>query len=136
MEFHRVARRRPMINMTNMVDVMMILLIFFVVSTTFLYRPAIPIEPPETTHIALSQTAGILVTIDKAGRIYLDGAATDLSSMRNQLAARLKDSPDKRVVIEADRDAAYGVVVQAVDVVVGSGAEHVHLPTLLRQPEE
>jgi len=135
MEFHRAPRRRPLVNMTNMVDVMMLLLIFFVVSTTFIYRPAIPIDLSESEHLSAVRTGSVLVSIDRQGKLYLDAAPMSLAELQSALSERLKSMQDKRVVIEADRNVPYGAVVQAVDAVVGSGARHVRLPAIKKNPE-
>jgi len=133
-EFHRASWHRPVINMMNMVDVMLLLLIFFVITTTFIYRPAILVEPPESDHLAAVPTGTILVSVDAEGGLYLDGQPLSPFELRSQLAERVQTEQDNHVVIEADRKVPYGVVVQAVDTVVASGARRITLPTIMRSP--
>ena len=134
MEFHRVSRRRPILNITNMVDVMLLLLIFFILTTTFVYRPAITVNLPVSEQVPMARTGTILVSIDRQGHLFLDGAPVGLEELRKTLPERVKAFPDKHVVIEADREVPYGTVVQAVGVAASSGATRLTLPALRKEP--
>lgn len=135
MEFHRSARHRPIINMINMVDVMLLLLIFFAASTTFIQRPAIVVEPPESEHLTLLRTGVILVSIGAAGELYIDAENVEASELRSRLSERLQQEKDKHVVVEADRRVPYGTVVQTVDEVLASGAQRISLPAVMKHSE-
>ena len=109
------------INVTPLVDVVLVLLIIFMVTATYIVRASIEVDLPRAAHGG--ETTGVLlsVVITRDGVIYLDG----VERTEAELVARSREaaaaSPDARAIISADRGALHGAVVRVIDVVKGAG---------------
>ena len=120
----------PILDLAPMVDVVFTLVIFFMVSTTFLtLESGLPVDLPQAQN-NVAQTSDLpTVSITGAGRIYFAGAevteATLVSALEPVLAART----DKTVVMRADQTIAYGLPVRIMDLIRQAGAERVAIAT-------
>ena len=119
MKFRAVQRESPEINLTPLIDVVFLLLIFFMVSTTFERRSELSVELPEASAPAsIRDDAVIDVVIDAGGGVHVEGsplADPRPGSLRRALAnaARGLDSPP--VVISADAQTPHQSVVTVMD---------------------
>jgi len=119
MKFRRQAREELNVNLTPLIDVVFLLLIFFMVSTTFTRETQLTIDLPEAT--GLSREEGgqqIEILIDEAGTYRINGQALVDSRIRTLQAAMYKVSKGDRtmpLVISADAQAAHQAVVRAMD---------------------
>jgi len=87
MQIRERKRKRPLINITSLIDVMFLLLVFFMVSTTFAEHPAIKLELPSASTAEPSRLESLTLTIDKKGRMFLNGEAVNDGELRSLLAA-------------------------------------------------
>ncbi|HVP69159.1 MAG TPA: biopolymer transporter ExbD [Anaeromyxobacteraceae bacterium] len=110
------------INVTPLVDITLVLLIIFMVTTSYIVKEAIEVTLPRTTNAGVSTSAGPLaITLTKEGGIYVDGVRRSEEELKAMArAAALRDS-DTRALISADRDALHGSVVHVIDLVKGEG---------------
>src|SRR3954468_12263358 len=110
MKFAVRKRRAPSIIIVSMVDILTILLIFFVVSTTFKKdQPEVKINLPEskTATQAPAEAEHVIVTVDQSDEIKLDNKAIEI----DQLEAAVRELPDERratLVLQADKKATFG----------------------------
>jgi biopolymer transport protein TolR len=111
------------INVTPLVDIMLVLLIIFLVTATYIVKEAIPIELPKTSSVGESTPHTIQVVITKEGKTFVDGSeVTDAALVEKiRVAASAKGMADVQVIISADRDAHHGSVVHALDVLKTEG---------------
>jgi len=109
------------INVTPLVDIMLVLLIIFLVTATYIVKEAIKIELPRAT--ASSETAAhtLQFLINKDGETYLDGAKADDAAIVRKIQASPENRADLQAVIGADRDARHGAVVHVLDLLNGQG---------------
>jgi len=119
------------INVTPMLDIVFIMLIFFIVTTSFVKEFAVDMsrpsnEPPKTEK--LSEV--IFVRIDDAGQIFVRDRLTDIRAVRANIVSGLAQKPDASVVIAAARDADVGILVRVVDQARMAGAQQVSLVAL------
>ena len=110
------------INVTPLVDVVLVLLIIFMVTATYIVRAAIEVELPRAAHGGEAVGTVLSVVLTKEGQVFLDGVPrTDA-----ELAARTREAVardgEARVVISADKGALHGAVVHVIDLVRGAGA--------------
>ena len=128
MEFHTPTRRKPVINVTSLIDVMFLLLIFFIVSTTFVERPAIRIDLPSAAHASPTHAGNLVVSVAEDGSLFFNGEPVD----RPGLAAELKEiaarDAQSLLVIEADKAVPHGIVIQVMDSARGAGLTRIVLP--------
>ncbi len=127
----RPSRRdEPDINLTPLIDVVFLLLIFFMVSTTFnddarlqLELPRADAEPAQAGEIELVE-----LTVDVSGRYYVGGRqvlGTDVSTLRQALADVVDDDRELPVLIKADAKTPHQAVMTALDALGQLGLSHV-----------
>ena len=102
------------INVTPLVDVMLVLLIIFMVTAPMMTQ-GLDVDLPETTTKSLRQEENpIVVTIDKEGKISLDKFSVSQKVLLQELAKYGKDVKEKPIYLKADRAVAYGIVVSVM----------------------
>ena len=118
MNFSSERRRAPvLLDLTPLIDVVFLLLIFFMVSTTFVQDAAgLKIDLPRSDNrdaIDAKQDVSIRVAAD--GGVFVDDAGVTLESLREHLVAAAKKNPETMVVLEADQAVDHGRVVEVLD---------------------
>ena len=101
------------INVTNLVDVVLVLLIIFMITAPMLHS-GIEVNLPKTKASTKDLGEGIVVTIDKAGKIYLDDRVVSLSKFSSRLSDLKRQKPAGTVYLKADRAVQYGLVVDVI----------------------
>lgn len=127
----RPARRRPIseINVTPMVDVMLVLLIVFMVTAPLL-TVGVQVDLPKTKASVLSgHDEPLAVSIDKKGRIYVQDTEVKLGTLAARLAAISHNNPDVRIFVRGDENIDYGRVMEVIGVLNGAGFRKVALIT-------
>jgi len=119
--------RGTVINVTSLIDVMFLLLIFFMVSSTFKLQPAIELTLPRSATAETVAATPAVVYLDDAGNLYLNEQAVGRDELRQRLRERLAASDDDRIVLRADERAEHGSVVDLIDLIKESGFRRVSL---------
>jgi len=129
----RRGRRRPMadINVTPMVDVMLVLLVVFMVTAPML-ATGVSVSLPKVTaeQMPTENQRPLVVTIDKDGGVYLgrEDTPVELKDLAPQLMALAENNIEKRVYVRADEMVANGVVVKVLALLQTAGFRNVGLP--------
>lgn len=105
------------INVTPLVDIVLVLLIIFMVTATFIVEPQIKVELPKAASGEPSEPENFAVVLTKDGKLYLDGDEVDQAALWAALSERLKNDPEVQAVISADKEVMHGKVVEIVDLV-------------------
>ena len=102
------------INVTPLVDVVLVLLVVLMVTATYLASRTIPVDLPKG---ATGEPTGVTlaITVDEAGRTYLDGASATEDLLRSKIRSARAQNPDVRAIIAADRDTRHKNVVGVID---------------------
>ncbi len=120
MKFIKETNPSPKLNMTSLIDVVFLLLIFFMVTTTFEKQAKLKIELPEATEKVKNQEKNqIIISISQKGAIYLNNNEvlnSQYGSIANSLKQLVKSGEKPPVVIRADANAAHKHVVTVMDV--------------------
>ena len=103
------------INLAPMIDILFILLIFFLVTTSFVRESGIQVDRPAAASSETVEGSAILIAIQPDGAIWLDRHAVDLRRLQPAIARLGSRSPGAPVVIQADRNADVGLLVQVMD---------------------
>ena len=122
-------RRRLTISVTPLIDVMFLLLIFVMVSSTFKESPGIDISLPQADSGTGQDLSAHEVVVDRDGQFYSEGKAVDDGGLSRSLRDLLTREPNATVVLRADKEADFGRVVRAMDIARTAGAENLIIPT-------
>jgi biopolymer transport protein ExbD len=136
MTFYTRKRRAPSVIIVSLIDILAILLIFFIVTTTFQKnQPQLQINLPEskTAEQAPAENSQPLVLrIKSADQITLDEKPVTLETLADALKALREQAPSRPIAMQADREAPFGVVVKALDALRDAGIKNIPAFT---QPE-
>ena len=102
------------VNLTPMLDVVFIMLIFFIVTASFVKETGVEINRPSAS-TAQKNAASILVAITDEGEIWMQRRPIDVRSVRANIERLLAENPQSSVVIQADRDSKNGLLVEVMD---------------------
>lgn len=135
MRFREKRITKSIINLTPMVDMLFLILLFFLVTSSFIEQPNIKLELPSTKYAATSKIEERTLTISQDGRLFYQNKPVE----RKDLVMVLKDAfsrqDDKTLVLRADKNVSYGVVVDVMDAAKGAGLRRIVAPTIL-EPEK
>jgi len=114
------------INVSPLIDMVFILLIFFIVTTVFVEETGIEVQRPEAAAGVHLEKESILLAVSEDGRVYYGGKVVGLGSVR-PMVKRLLESQDRPVIVQGDERADYGAVIKVVDEAKLAGAQSVSL---------
>ena len=114
------------INVTSLVDVAFVLLIIFMITAPIM-QGGVDVRLPQAAARPLEPQSGLIVTVDRSGRIFLDRAALSYEDFRATFPAFIRTRRPSGVYLRADARAAYGDVVRVLAVIRGAGVSDVGL---------
>ncbi|MBT8342607.1 MAG: biopolymer transporter ExbD [Desulfatitalea sp.] len=123
----RQRRAATEINMAPLIDMVFILLIFFLVNTSFVKETGIDVSRPTAATAATKDNAAILIAIDAGNRIFMDHREVDVRAVRANVARALAENPEGAVVVVADKTSSTGMAIRVMDGCRLAGAENVSL---------
>lgn len=103
------------IDMTPMLDIVFIMLIFFIVTTSFVKEAGIQVNKPEANQANKEPSANIFIAIRDTGEVWMDKRQVDVERVAANLERMLAEQPTDLVVIQADKEAEHGRVVEVMD---------------------
>ena len=137
MQFYTRKRRSPVINVVSLIDILAILLIFFIVTTNFRKpQPRLQINLPDSKAAETApaeNTQPLVLRVKNADQITLDDKPATLDSLGETLRTARDAQPNRPVALQADRDAPFGVVVKVLDALKTAGLKDIPAFT---QPEK
>ncbi len=122
MSWLRKRRESPKVDLTSMVDVVFLLLIFFMISTTFIESPGLTVRLPEAgARRGAAEPAEIKVYLSAAGQISLEDQLVTLGELRQRLRSFGSEAARTTFVLLADRETRHGLVVELMDLAREAG---------------
>lgn len=123
-------RRQPEINLTPMIDVVLQLIIFFIVTTTFIsIESGAKVNLPSADFSKIEEAKTITVTITENNMLYVNGALVDANELPSAVVVALRNEPEATVIVEADKQVLHGKVVSVMDILKKAGAEKIAIAT-------
>jgi biopolymer transport protein ExbD len=132
MNFRPKSRNSPEINLIPMIDVLIVLLIFLVLTTTFSRESALQIRLPEAQSKQLPEEKGLEIAVDAEGRYYVNQqqvANTRIETLKEVIQAAAGGNREPLIIISADQKALHQSVVTVLDAVSQLGFAHVTFAT-------
>jgi biopolymer transport protein ExbD len=123
---HEIAEGSEM-NITPLIDIVFILLIFFVVTTTFVHELGLPVDRPDSSTATEQAPDVVRVALGRQGEITVDAQPTSRWRVEAEVRARLRDDAHAAVLLIADRGAVADQIVEVMDACRRAGAKNVAL---------
>ena len=115
------------IDLAPMLDFVLNLLIFFIITTSFIKEAGTQVNRPDAVTAEYKRNGNILIAIRPNGDLWLDRKQVDLREVRNIIERMHNERPEDTVVIIADKDSQTGVLTQVMDQVRSAGIETVSI---------
>ncbi|EGA66240.1 biopolymer transporter ExbD [Vibrio brasiliensis] len=115
------------VDLTSMLDIVFIMLIFFIVTSSFVRESGVEVNRPTASNVVSQKEAGIFVAITSANDIYIDKRIVDVERVQATIEHLILDKPDASLVIQADEHAYSGTVVKVMDAAKGAGVRNIAL---------
>ncbi len=122
-------RSRALLNITPLIDVLFILIIFFAVSSTFLEQPGIKLALPEAKKTDLQKVEKAVIYVSSDEKMQFRDKDISLNNLQPLLVDAMKQSPDKSLIIDADKEVPHGFVVKIMDIARQSGVQKLVIGT-------
>ena len=115
------------IDLTPMMDIVFIMLIFFIVTTSFVKETGVDIDRPNAETAERDEKGNILVAITSSNEIWIDKRRVDLKAVRANLERLKIEYPEGSVIIQADKESRSGFLVEAMDQIRLAGVQNISI---------
>lgn len=122
---HDTEEAEVYIDMTPMLDFVLNMLIFFIVTTTFVKATGIEVTVPNAQTASSEDGGNIFIAINAAGEVWLDQREVDVYALRPLVARLHAENPDAAVIVQSDAAATTGTLVQVMDQVRLAGVQNI-----------
>ena len=125
------------INVTPLVDVMLVLLIIFMVTAPMMIH-GVDVSLPETSAdpVPAGEEDRLVISVDRENRVYINTMLVEFSFLREKLVVIMENRTDRRVFLKADRDVPYGFVVNVMAEIKGAGVEKLGMITRPKETDK
>ena len=137
MEFDRRKKIRMHLDIAPLIDIVFLLLIFFMLTAHFITQPGIEITLPAAKTATIEEIEDIMVFISREGEVFLNNKQVNIEDLKLALEAKLEVSPRKTVILKADEKINLGLAVRVMDIAKQANAEGLVISTKVEhQPIE
>jgi len=109
------------INVIPLVDIVLVLLIIFMVTASFIVKETVEVDLPKAAHGGETVQGLLSIALDKEGRLFFDGVEVSEASLKQHVRASLLKDKESRAIISADQSLPYGQVMRLIDFIKGEG---------------
>lgn len=121
MQLYTRAKRKPLINITSLIDVLFLLLLFVLVSSSFIEKPGIKVNLPGAAHADALKMESFTLYVDKDGTLFLNEQRLNETELEEALKKALPSMKDEALSLNADESVNHGQVVRLMDLAKKSG---------------
>ena len=116
MRLHNRKRRKILINITSLIDVLFLLLIFFMVSSTFIEQPGMDLQLPEAETSTLREIKDLVLQIQPDDVMFLNSRQVNWENLKAFLNEEFQQNTDAALILQADKEVKHGNVVRVLDI--------------------
>lgn len=118
-------KRKVTINITSLIDVVLLLLIFFMLTTSFVEQPGMKLDLPETKTSEGEKSGKLQITVNSDGSIFLNNEEIMINELESKISVIVDSSEDKNLLLKADKTVPHGTVVQIMDIARSVGLKKI-----------
>lgn len=127
---HNNYKEETEINLTPMLDVVFIMLIFFIVTTSFVKESGIDVNRPSAATTQQKPKSNIIIAIRNNNEIWVDKRMVDLRAIRANIERLKATNSQNSIIIQSDKDASTGILVKVMDQVRLAGINNISISTI------
>ncbi|MFP4034326.1 MAG: ExbD/TolR family protein [Desulfovermiculus sp.] len=127
----RNKRESTELNIAPLIDMVFILLIFFLVNTSFVKETGVDVSRPSANTATVQEKSSILIAINEKNKVFMDEHEIDVRAVRANVERALSENPESDVVVVADKGSDTGVSIEVMDGCRMAGADNVALAAKL-----
>jgi len=120
-------------NAISLTDIIFLLLVFFLLSSTFVLQPGVKVQLPATTTTDISSEKSVVISVAKDGKVYLNDNQVNKLELGAQLRQRLLDVGNPIIVLRADKDLKIDTLVEIMDISKAAGADRFVIATAQKE---
>ena len=135
-ELERRRKADTNLNIAPLIDIVFLLLIFFVLSSHFVSHKGFKVKLPKAVSAQTQKNEQVMVFIDREGVIFLNDTEVDLEQLKKKLGVVLDKTQSKTVVIKADEDVSLGLAVKVMDIAKEANADGLVISTKTANDEK
>ena len=124
---HIPAQEETELDMTPMLDIVFIMLIFFIVTTSFVKESGVEINRPSASTAETVKKGNIMVAVRENGQVWVDKRVVEVGAVRANIERLRAENPESAVVIQADTESRSGLVVQVMDQIRMAGVQNISI---------
>lgn len=109
------------INVTPFVDIILVVLIIFMVTTPIIMNPSVQINLPKAASGDQTVPSHLNVSIDKSGEVFLNGKKVSIKELSTETKSQVGQNADLQAIVSADSDVTHGRVIEVIDAIKTSG---------------
>jgi len=129
MQLKKRKSRKILINITSLIDVLFLLLIFFMVSSTFIEKPGMELELPESETSTLKEIKDLVLQIQADETMFLNNQRVEWQNLKGYIEQEYKQNPDAALILKADKEVKHGSVVSVMDIAKQVGIKKLIIAT-------
>jgi len=129
MQLSKYHKKKISLNITSLMDIMFILIIFFTVTSTFLEQPGIELKLPEAESSETHVAEQVVVYVDVKGEIYINKNLITMEALPQTVSDLLSAQTEKMVVLRADEKVTHGTVIRIMDLLRKKGIYKIIIST-------
>ena len=129
MQLKKRKSRKILINITSLIDVLFLLIIFFMVSSTFVEKPGMDLELPESETSTLREIKDLVLQIQADETMFLNNKPVEWSNVKDFLDQEYQQNPEAALILKADKEVKHGSVVQVMDIAKQVGIQRLIIAT-------
>ncbi|MCH8127018.1 biopolymer transporter ExbD [candidate division KSB1 bacterium] len=133
MQISKKVRKKVQINVTSLIDVLFILLIFFMVTSTFLEQPGIKLELPKAQSAQVEQIENLIIYVDQQRQVFLNDKPVAIDRLEKLLKETIAENDQPTLVLRADKAVPHGLVVTIMDLAKRCGVKRLVIGTDIEQ---
>lgn len=131
MNLRRRGMEEPEINVISMVDIVLVLLLFFMVTTSFVHQSHLSMQLPKADQAAAGEPkTPITIDLNAAGQVSIGGQAIPMGDLAARLKALAAHDPERVIVLRADKNATQQYVIDVLDAAQAAGLNRISFATL------
>lgn len=130
MDFEGRARIHSHLDIAPLIDIVFLLLVFFMLTSTFIVPEAIELELPESKSAEVTDITPIVVSLNQTGQLALNGKSISLEKLKPAIAPLIKLDPDSAITLKTDAHTEVQLLLKVMDEIRAAGGTNVALATL------